>query len=181
MKFVIGYDFDEFEKYYKTLNDLHDYFRTIGLTDVTFGQIGDIEKLLIKTDPSHLIVWKQNNEIIGHAIWHESSTDEHRKGAPRDKEDKQTLTHLIGTKKTFIELHEIWLKTKHRRKGYGKKFFQFFENFTTKQGYNSIIYYTDNPAAIAICRKRGYKEAYLEKEKWHIFYLNLAEKVTPTK
>jgi hypothetical protein len=68
MKFVIGYDYEEFEKYYKTLDDLHDYFRTIGLTDVTFGQIGDIEKLLIKTDPSHLIVWKQNNEIIGHAI-----------------------------------------------------------------------------------------------------------------
>jgi len=98
MKFVVGYDFKEFEKYYKALDDLYDYYKTIGLTDVTHGQIGDIEKLLIKTDPPHLIVWKQNNQIIGHVIWHESSTEEHRKGSPRDKEDKQALKRLIGTK-----------------------------------------------------------------------------------
>ena len=176
MKFIVGCNLEEFEKYYKTLDDLHDYFKTIGLTDATFGEIGDIEKLLIKSDPSHLIVWKQNNEIIGHAIWHESNTDEHRKGAPRDKEDKQMLRRLIGTKKDFIELHEIWLKTKHRGNGYGKKFFQFFENFAKKRGYNSIIYYTDNPAAIAICCKRGYKEDFLKTENWHIFYLNLNAK-----
>jgi len=176
MKFIVGCNLEEFEKYYKTLDDLHNYFKTIGLTDVTFGEIGDIEKLLIKSDPSHLIVWKQNNEIIGHTIWHESNTDEHRKGAPRDKKDKQMLRRLIGTKKDFIELHEIWLKTKHRGNGHGKKFFQFFENFIKKRGYNSIIYYTDNPTAIAICRKRGYREDFLKTENWHVFYLNLNAK-----
>jgi GNAT superfamily N-acetyltransferase len=176
MRFIVGYDFKEFEKYYKSLADLHNYYKTLGLTDVTFGQIGDIEKLLIKTNPSHLIVWKQDNQIIGHAIWHHSSTEEHRKGAPRDEEDTQALTSLIGSKKDFIELHEIWLKTEYRGKGYGKKFFQYFENYIKNQGSNAIIYYTDNPAAIAICHKRGYKETYLEKEKWHIFYLNLNPK-----
>jgi GNAT superfamily N-acetyltransferase len=86
------------------------------------------------------------------------------------------LRRLIGTKKDFIELHEIWLKTKHRGNGHGKKFFQFFENFAKKRGYNSITYYTDNPAAIAICRKRGYKEDFLKTENWHVFYLNLNAK-----
>jgi hypothetical protein len=38
-----------------------------------------------------------------------------------------------------------------------------------------IASYTDNPVAIAILRKRGYKEAYQEKDKWHIFYLNLGK------
>ena len=62
MKFIVGCDLEEFEKYYKTLDDLHNYFKAIGLTDVTFGEIGDIEKLLIKSDQSHLIVWKKTTK-----------------------------------------------------------------------------------------------------------------------
>jgi hypothetical protein len=30
--------------------------------------------------------------------------------------------------------------------------------------YDSIVYYAFDPAAVAICRKRGYKEAYGLKE-----------------
>jgi hypothetical protein len=43
-------------------------------------------KTVIK-DSTQLIVWKENNKIVGHAVWHESNTGEHRKGDPRDRED----------------------------------------------------------------------------------------------
>ena len=115
-------------------------------------------------------MWKENNEIIGHAIWHETNTEEHRKGDPRDEEDREILKKLLGGKKDFVELHEVWLIEKHRGKGYGKRFFEFFEEFTRNKGYNSIVFYAFHPAAIAICRQRGYKEDYLKKEAEHVFY-----------
>jgi GNAT superfamily N-acetyltransferase len=174
MRIIVGCDLKEFKKYYKTLDDLHDYFRTRGIADVKFGELGGVEEGIIRRDPSHLIVLRENNEIIGHAIWHESNTDEHRAGDPRDEEDKRILRKLAGGKKDVIELHEIWLRQKHRGKGYGKQMFEFFEDFLRKRGYNSIVYYADHPAAIAICRNRGYKEDFLEKEKWYVFYLSLS-------
>jgi hypothetical protein len=42
-----------------------------------------------------------------------------------------------------------------------------------KKGYDSIVYYADHPAALAICRKKGYKEDYLESENYHVFYIQL--------
>ena len=174
MKFEVECDLEEFKRYYKSLEHLHDYFKTLGLADVKFEELGVVEEEIIKRDPSHLIVWREKDEIIGDAIWHETSTDEHRIGDPRDKEDKVILRRLLGGKKdNIIELHEVWLKEEHRGKGYGKKFFEFFEEFIRKKGYDSIVYYTDHPAAIAICRKRGYKEGFLEKERWHVFCLSL--------
>ena len=102
------------------------------------------------------------------------TTDEHKEGDPRDREDREILRKFLGGKRdNIVELHEIWLRTKYRGKGYGKMFFEFFEKFIRKGGYDSIVYYTDNPAAIAICRKRGYKENYLTKENWHVFCLIL--------
>jgi len=85
------------------------------------------------------------------------------------------LERLLGEKSDFVELHTVWLEEKHRGKGYGKKF-EFFENFAKKRGFDSIVYYTGSPAAIGICRKRGYKEdilSYPKKERWHVFYLSL--------
>jgi len=173
LRFVVGCDLEEFKRYYKN-NGIHIYFKTLGLADVKFGELGPVEEEIIKKDPSHLIVWRKNDEIIGNAIWHETSTDEHRKGDPRDKEDRVMLRKLLeGKKDNIVELHEVWLKKEHRGKGFGKKFFEFFEEFITKKDYSSIVYYTDHPAAIAICRKRGYKEGFLEKEKWHVFCLSL--------
>jgi len=163
MRIVVGCDLKEFKRYYRTLEDLHEYFKTLGLADVRFGELGVVEEGIIKKDPSHLIVWRENNEMIGHAIWHEANTDEHREGDPRDKEDREMLRRLLGGKKDLVELHEVWLRTKYRGKGYGKRFFEFFEDFIKKRGYGSIVYYTDNPAATAICRKRGYKEDFLKK------------------
>ena len=84
------------------------------------------------------------------------------------------MRKLCGGKKgNIVELHEIWLRKKYRGKGYGTRFFEFFEGFIGKKGYDSIVYYADQPAAIAICRKRRYKEAFLEKEKMRVFCLTL--------
>jgi len=39
----------------------------------------------------NLIVFRENGEIIGQAIWHETNTEEHKKGGdPREKEDMAT-------------------------------------------------------------------------------------------
>ena len=84
------------------------------------------------------------------------------------------MRKLCGGKKgNIVELHEIWLRKKYRGKGYGSRFFEFFEGFIGKKGCDSIVYYADHPAAIAICRKREYKEGFLEKERMQVFCLTL--------
>ncbi len=171
MRFVVGCDLEEFKRYYRTLDSLHNYYRTLGLTDVRFGELGSTEEGHIKSDPSHLIVWRENSKIIGHAIWHEAHIDDFRD--PEDEEVREVLERFLGEKREFIELHEVWLKERHRGKGYGQKFFKFFEDFIRKKGYDSIVYYTDHPAAIAICRNRGWEEDFLSKENWHVFCLSL--------
>jgi len=163
---------EEFKRYYEAL-DIHDYYKTRGLADVKYGKLGVIEEKIIAMDPSHLIVWRENNEIIGHAIWHETNTEEHRRGDSRDKGNKEALERLLGGKKDFVELHEIWLKKEHRRKGYGKRFFDFFEESMRKRGFDSIVYYANHPAAVRICRKRGCKEEYLEQIGEYVFYIRL--------
>jgi GNAT superfamily N-acetyltransferase len=160
MRIDVGCSLSEFKTYYKGSG----YAAELGL----------IEERIITQEKSHLIVLRDDSEIIGHAIWHESSTVEHRRGDKRDKEDRQLLERLLGGKKDLVELHELWLKQEYRRKGYGTRFFEFFEGFIRKKGYHSIAYYANHPAAIAICRKRGYKEDFLEKEKEYVFTLMLS-------
>ncbi|MDH5374884.1 MAG: GNAT family N-acetyltransferase [Candidatus Bathyarchaeota archaeon] len=164
MKFVVGCDSEEFKEYYK---------RNGFAGEQGTGELGITEEKIVTQDPSHLIVWRENNEIIGDAIWHETNTEEHRKGVPRDKEDKEILEKLLGGKKDFVELHEVWLMKEYRGRGYGKKFFVFFEEFMRNRGFDSIVYYADHPAALAICRKRGYKEDYLKSESEYVFYIPL--------
>jgi GNAT superfamily N-acetyltransferase len=85
----------------------------------------------------------------------------------------EILEKLAGGQKDCVELHEVWLTKKHRGKGYGKKFFEFFEEFMRSKNYDSVVYYADHPAAIAICRRQGYKEKYWKEKNWHVFYLQL--------
>ena len=165
MKFVVGCELEEFKDYYK---------RNGFAGEQGTGELGITEEKIITQDPAHLIVWRENNEIIGDAIWHETSTEEHRKGVPRDREDREILRKFCGGKKdNLVELHEIWLIERHRGKGYGKRFFEFFEGFIRGKGYDSFVYYADHPAALAICRKRGYPEDYLESEGEYVFYIQL--------
>lgn len=152
MRFAEGCDFEEFSAYLSKIGQ--------------YTAEGDLAKLraFIESRFFNLIVFKKKNEIIGHAIWHETNTEEHRKGDPRDKDDKDILQGFFKGKKDFVELHELWLTKEHRGKGYGKRFFDFFEEYIQNKGYDSLIYYAFDPAAIAICRQRGYKEAYGIKE-----------------
>jgi len=152
MNFVVGCNFEEFARYLAKIGQ--------------YTAKGELEKLKAYLDSNlfNLIVFRENNDIIGHAIWHETNTEEHRKGDPRDKEDKEILWRFFGEKKNFVELHELWLTKEHRGKGYGKRFFDFFEGYIRNKGYDSIVYYAFDPAAVAICRQREYREAYGVKE-----------------
>jgi GNAT superfamily N-acetyltransferase len=165
MRFVAGCDLDEFKEYYR---------RNGFSGEQGTGDLGITEEKIVTQDPAHLIVWRENSEIIGHAIWHETSTDEHRRGDPRDREDREIVRKLCGGKKdSLVELHEIWLKEEYRGKGFGKRFFEFFEELIRRKGYASFVYYADHPAALAICRKRGYKEDYAKGIREYVFHCPL--------
>ncbi len=139
---------EEFRRYYKE-------------ADLPWGELGAAEESHIISDPSHLIVVREGEQILGHAIWHESNAEKHtREGNLRNEDDRRVLRMLVGQGKEFVELHEIWLRTERRGKGYGKLIFDFFEDFIFRRGHDTIVYYADDPAALAICRERGYKEAY---------------------
>jgi len=66
----------------------------------------------------------------------------------------------------------------YRGNGYGKRFFEFFEEFIKRKGYDSFVYYADHPAALAICRKRGYLEDYLESVGEYVFYTQLKKQTS---
>jgi GNAT superfamily N-acetyltransferase len=172
MEFQISYDLNEFKKYYRSLRDLHAYYATLG-RDTDIGVLGIVEERHIKNNPNHLVIWKNRSTIIGHAIWHESNTEEHIKSDPRDESDQRILRNFLQGNGEFVELHELWLRTEFRGQGFGQRFFNFFEDFIRKQGFPAIVFYTDNPAAAAICRKRGYQEDFLTDENWLVFYLSL--------
>ncbi|MDH5733193.1 MAG: GNAT family N-acetyltransferase [Candidatus Bathyarchaeota archaeon] len=125
MRFVVGCDLEEFKGYYKKLATDREWQDTFGFS----AELGDLWEKILTDNPAQLIVFRENNEIIGHAIWHETDTKEHRSRDPRDKEDTEILERLLGGEKDFIELHEIWLTGEHRGKGYGKRFFDYFEQF----------------------------------------------------
>jgi hypothetical protein len=98
LEFAIGCELDEFKEYYK---------RNGFAGEQGTGALGLTEEKIVTQDPSHLIVWRENHEIIGHAIWHETSTEEHRVGDPRDKEDRETLRKLCdGKRGSLVELHK---------------------------------------------------------------------------
>lgn len=138
MRFVEGCDFQEFSRYLTGIGQ--------------YTAEGELERLKssLESGRFNLIVFRENSEIIGHAIWHETNTEEHRKGDPRDKEDRKILQGFMGKGKDFIELHELWLTEEHRGEGYGKRFFDFFEDYMRRKGYDSLVYYAYDPAAIAI-------------------------------
>jgi GNAT superfamily N-acetyltransferase len=142
MKFIVGWDLEEFMNYRKRV----------------VGTEGEDERRWIEKNPSHLIIWLEEDNIIGHTIWHKSTTKEHSPGDERDQGDREKLEKLLGGERDFVELHEVWLTEENRGKGYGKKFFDFFENFMRNEGFTTAIFYAYNQAALALCRKRGYQE-----------------------
>jgi GNAT superfamily N-acetyltransferase len=175
VQFVVGYDFESFKEYYRSLHDLHEFYKLHG-TGFNCPELGDDEARHIMRNPDYLIMWMEGPEIVGHTIWHETTTDEMAPDDPRTEPDKLALRALFGgAKANLVELHEVWLRTEHRGKGYGRQFFVFFEEFARERGYAGIVYYTDTPAAIALCRKMGYREAPepIEGEWWYVFVKSL--------
>jgi ribosomal protein S18 acetylase RimI-like enzyme len=172
VRFDVGCDLDEFRRYYRT-SGIYEYLKSVGLTDGYDENLDYMMNVVIK-HPSQLIVWRKKNKIVGHAVWHESNVKEHRKGDPRDKEDREALMKLLGKKKDFVELHEIWLVKECRGEGYGNEFFDFFEAFMKSRGYVDLVFYADHPAALTAFRKHGYKEGgYLKGVKEYVFYHSL--------
>lgn len=173
LDFVVGgVSIDEFKKYYNTLFDLRDYYVCRGRRQPGHFELGRDEELHIERNPNHLIIWTDEGEIVGHCIWHETNTEDMIPGDPRDDDDSDCLRHLFGGKKdNLVELHELWLRTEHRGKGFGSEFFSFFEDYVSKNGCDGIVYYSNHNAAVALCRKRGYKEAFLENSGWFVFVL----------
>ena len=84
--------------------------------------------------------------------------------------DTEILERLLGGGKDFVELHELWLMKQHMGRGYGKQFFDFFEDFIRKRGHQDIVYYAFDPDAVALCRRRGCKEAYGVEAAGHTCY-----------
>jgi len=162
VRFVVGCDLDEFKEYWSRN-----------------GYDGNLNHLMnvVVRDPSQLIVWRENSKVVGHVVWHESCTEEHRKGDPRDEEDRRALERLLGGKKDFVELHEVWLTKEYRGKGFGEGFFDFFEEFIKKTGYDDVVFYAHHPAALAICRKPGYREGgYLKGLREYVFCTSLKKR-----
>jgi GNAT superfamily N-acetyltransferase len=149
MKIRVGCDLTKFKEYYPTCGR---------------GELGETEEKIINESLSHCILWMKGQEIINHVIWHECTTAEHRKGDPRDIEDREILESLFGKNIQLIELHEVWLEEEYRGKGLGWKMFEFIEEFLQNNAFKTIVYYADHPAALTICRRREYSEAYYEEE-----------------
>ncbi len=120
-----------------------------------------MERSHVLNNPEHLILFVDKGKIIGHAIWHESNTEVHTPGGgPREADDRQALRRLVGKGGEFIELHELWVIPEQRGNRYGTRFFDFFEKFAAGRGFSHIIHYAYDPAALAVCRKRGYREEF---------------------
>ena len=161
VRFDVACDLEEFREYWSR----NDYD----------GNLDYLLNVVVK-DKSQLIVWREKNKVVGHSVWHESNTEEHRKGDPRDREDREALERLLGGKRDFVELHEVWLIKEYRGKVYGSGFFDFFEAFMKSRGYVDLVFYADHPAALAAFRKHGYKGGgYLKGVKEYVFYHSLEQ------
>ncbi|MBN2336698.1 GNAT family N-acetyltransferase [Candidatus Bathyarchaeota archaeon] len=136
------------------VDELREHMTRVGLS------LGETELRLVTERPERLILWREDGRVVGHTIWHESNTEEHPDGEPREDEDRRILEEELGVEGDFVELHEIWLGDESRGRGYGRSFFDYFESMVAGMGYRYIVYYADHPAALAICRGRGYREAY---------------------
>lgn len=135
--------------------EFRSYYRGAGW----MSGVGTVEEMIIRQNPDALIVFRLRGQIVGHAIWHGSNTREMRAGDARDANDTRILERFLGGPGEFAELHELWLKREYRGMGIGHRFFDFFEPFIGRQGFSSIVFYAFDPAAVELCRSRGYRDA----------------------
>jgi hypothetical protein len=173
LRFEVGSDpeSDEFKEYWSS-NGYGQESKGLSHDRLLEMLVDGVKHSLVK-----LIVWREKGKIVGHALWHESNTEEHRKGSPRNRDDREALEKLLGGKRSFVELHEWWLIETYRGKGYGNDFLDFFEVYMKSKGYVNLVFYADHPAALTAFRKHRYKEGgYLEGSKEYVFYHSLEQR-----
>lgn len=92
MEIVVGWDFEKFRQYYIQ----------------TMGKLGTIEEMIVKQDPRHLMIWKKNDQILGHAIWHEGNTKEHMCKILTLKEKKEVIKRERNSKIVLEQYSYPW-------------------------------------------------------------------------
>lgn len=64
----------------------------------------------------------------------------------------------------------------YRKRGCGKQFLDYFEDYMKSNGCADLVFYADHPAALAALRRHDYREVgYLEGSKEYVFYHTLNE------
>jgi len=117
--------------------------------------------------------------VVGTAIWHESNTDEHRKGDPKHEEDREALLRRLVRSGILLGGVRFGFWKSIEKKVMARCFFELFEEYMRSKGYERIVFYANHPATLAICRKRGYKKGGcidIEGEVEYVFYLPLRKK-----
>ena len=131
MRLDVGCDLDEFRRYQRK-SGIHEYLKSVGVTDVVYGELGPIEVTHIERDPSHLIVWREGSEIIGHVIWHEERIEGFRE--PGEEEVREVLERLLGEKRDFVEFHRVWLEKSIGERGMARNSLSFSKTLLRKEG-----------------------------------------------
>ncbi|UCD96402.1 MAG: hypothetical protein JSV35_07935 [Candidatus Bathyarchaeota archaeon] len=66
MRIEVGCNLREFMEYYERLASDNEWRGTFG-----FSELGTRWERVLVAKPELHLVWRENGEIIGHAIWHE--------------------------------------------------------------------------------------------------------------
>ncbi len=98
-----------------------------------------------------MFVLEENGEIVASGIMNSDCNEVYH---------KITWNYPCKDEEALI-LHTLTVSPKHFNKGYGKKFFEFYENFAREHGYSVLRIDTQakNLRARAIYKKLGYIEA----------------------
>jgi len=72
------------------------------------GKLGTIEEMIVKQDPTLLMIWKKNDPILEHAIWHERNTKEHMYKILTLKEKKGVIERERNSKIVLEQYSYPW-------------------------------------------------------------------------
>ena len=100
---------------------------------------------------NELFVEEDEGKIIGAAIINRKQVDVYSKGSWLYKSEDDSV----------MVLHTLVISPKAERKGYGKAFVEFYEDYARKNGCNTLRMDTNerNTRARSMYRKLGYREA----------------------
>jgi ribosomal protein S18 acetylase RimI-like enzyme len=78
-----------------------------------------------------------------------------------DTQDPQYRTVAWTTAEPALVVHRLCVDPEAQGRGYGRQLMDFVEAYATRRRYSSVRLdaYSGNPAAVALYRRRGYREA----------------------